>query len=76
MPAMEGLPLQLTAEVPEEWATVRYLVITSNSLLSSPRRTRAQVLPPATRPLVSLARSILAGPLDRRLLGSSGDGAT
>ena len=32
MPAMEGLPLQLTAEVPEEWAAVRYLVITPNSL--------------------------------------------
>ena len=34
------------------------------------RRVCAQVLPPGTRPLVSLARTILGGQLDERLLGT------
>ena len=34
------------------------------------RRVCAQVLPPGTQPLVSLARTILGGQLDERLLGT------
>ena len=52
--------------------------VTSAPLIAAPCAATvcAQVLPPGTRPLVSLARSILGGQLDERLLGSSGDGAT
>ena len=58
-----------------------HALVTSTPLIAAPRAACAQVLPPGTRPLVSLARSILGGSilggqLDARLLGSSGGGAT
>ena len=44
--------------------------VTRTPLIGAPRAACAQVLPPGTRPLVSLARTILGGQLDERLLGT------
>ena len=44
--------------------------VTRTPLIGVPRAACAQVLPPGTQPLVSLARTILGGQLDERLLGT------